>query len=179
MRYDLNNPEHVAKLIKRAKYAARRHPEIAEDFSAEVLITFVKKPNCKSTLDQLYWNYLRKAYGDTRSVSGHAKSFAQRHMGSLDEARDVAGDSGVIEPDGGFHFVRTGDQKIDSLYEDYFVHEKQLKEIAEERGISVSYAHRWVMRVKKEMEKQAILQECLPRMQEPSFLSWTVDWLVL
>ena len=79
----------ILKAMEFAKYyaASKGYGKDAEDFSQEVFIAYAE--GRKATIEQLFIDYLRKFYGDTRSAGGLAKSFERHVSRSIDESEAI------------------------------------------------------------------------------------------
>lgn len=72
--------DEIMRIEKRAKLIARKkgRPDHAEDFAQYALLKFLENPSRKSTLNQLFIDYSRQTFGDTkRSVTGRMRALAQ------------------------------------------------------------------------------------------------------
>jgi DNA-directed RNA polymerase specialized sigma24 family protein len=91
----------IKKFQQRAKYVATKwgYPELADDFSQELFVYFLQKPDRGATVDQLFIDYLRARYGHSRTGGNRSRLQAERNYVELDELRDLADGSRAIDVD--------------------------------------------------------------------------------
>lgn len=186
--------EEIIKFQKRARYVAtkRGHAELADDFAQDLILIFIKSPDRRSTVDQLFTDYLRGTYGDTRSALGRARSFAVRESVSLDDARDESEKSfslyeRIAAPESDTEAERScrecshlfGGRKAE-IYEAYFVEEKTEKVIAQGMELTESRICQLLKPMKREIQDYYILREGLERIEwDPDYTKLQVDWIKL
>lgn len=150
-------------------YAVKRgHGSIAEDFAAQVVIDLIEgRPD---NLDWLLTDFLRQEYGDTRSISGSAKSACRLSGRSLDQPANpessmcLAECIGSPEPDAApvgsnwrSRVVFFGKQAL--LASLYFDHEMNQKTIANMLGVSEARVGELLRPIKNKIENAAIMSE--------------------
>jgi RNA polymerase sigma factor (sigma-70 family) len=189
----LTNQE-ILKFQKRAKYVAakRGYPELADDFAQELLLSFVEKPDRGATFDQLFIDYLRGTYGDTRSACGAVRSRAMHQSISIDDAGYESEEQmglhdrlGSIEPDSELEqshrqCMHLFGGREAQLYQAYFVEEQSEKTIGNSMGITESRVSQCLKPMKKEIQDYFVLRECLERIEwDPEYTKLLVDWIRL
>lgn len=186
-------PEKIAHFQKRAKHVAvkRGYPELADDFSQEIFIAFAR--GWHSTLDQLFTDYLRKEYGNTRTPGGLEKRLAKSRTVSLDEPcsetesgahfHELIADPRSIkeraESDIDFQdlsFLFTGRQvEIFSLY---YLEEWSTATIGDWLGLTESRISQLLKLIKKEIQNYFAMKELRDRLQwDSSFGVYQVEWI--
>lgn len=186
--------QEIEKFQKRARYVAakRGYPELADDFAQELLLSFVEKPDRGATIDQLFVDYLREHYGDARSASGAARSFALRESISLDAAGCEGEESytlhdriGSPEPVSELELSHRecsllfGGRKAE-IYQAYFVEELTEQTIGKALDITESRVSQILGSMKREMRDYYMLREGLERMEwDTGYTKLHVDWIKL
>lgn len=184
--------EQIRKYQKRCIQHAKRqgYTQLADDFAQESAIKkFVS--DRKATIAQLFVDFLRKEYGDTRSPGGRARSSARRFGPSLDQPSSddgatllhelVASPGGDPEPFGSSWrdavTFRWRDAVIAELILDGDVSNES---VASYFGVSSSRISQVMKRVKKEIESSVMFQEVLPEYKSDEDTSVLfVDWIQL
>lgn len=179
--------EEILKFQKRARYVAskRGYPELADDFSQSVLLLFVERPDRHSTLDQLFIDYLRETYGDSRTISGSKRSFAERNAVSGEEENlyhdyigDVerSSDTGPTQRECACLFMG----REAEIYQAYFVDERTEWSIAQDLAVTESRVSQVLKPMKNEIRDFYILREGLERMEwDEDYTKLAVDWIKL
>jgi DNA-directed RNA polymerase specialized sigma24 family protein len=82
MKRERTTLEQLLKFQDRARRIAiyHRRTEHADDFAQEVALAFLEQPERRSTLDQLFVDYIRNTFGNSRFKKGRA----QQRTGSID-----------------------------------------------------------------------------------------------
>lgn len=184
----------ILKFQKRGKYVAakRGYPELADDFAQELLLTFVENPDRHSTVEQLFIDYLRGTYGDTRSHLGTERSRTEHTMLSLDtqanqSEREISLYDVLAAPQPDSESERTrrecsilfGGREAE-IYDAYFVDEEVEKSIGERFGITESRVSQILKPMKKEIQEYYLIREVLERMEwDPDYGKFQVDWIRL
>jgi DNA-directed RNA polymerase specialized sigma24 family protein len=78
------NHEQILKLLERAKNVAIKwgFPQLADDFAQEAFIAISSGAHPK--LEWLFITFLRREYGDSRSISGRIRQLAEKFAVRLD-----------------------------------------------------------------------------------------------
>jgi len=188
----LMNDEEIRKYQKRCIQHAKRagHSQLADDFAQEAIIKRVFA-NRKTTIKNLFIDFLRKEYGDTRTFGGRTRSSAMRCGTSLDQK--ASGDDStllhelVASPErdaGAFGFswrngvtFRWRDAVIAELLLD---DEVSIENVALYLGVTPSRVHQVMWRVKKEIESSVMFKEVLPEYKsDPDASILYVEWIKL
>jgi DNA-directed RNA polymerase specialized sigma subunit len=140
-------------------------------------MTSLKKLFLHSTLDQLFIDYLRQSYGDTRTGIGSARSKAEHTSCSLDLARNIAADPGDELEDRGCAFLFKGKQR--DLYEACFLEERTEATMGEYYGVTESRICQMLKPIKQEIESYYILRKFLERLNDDESLELQIDWIQL
>jgi predicted DNA-binding protein YlxM (UPF0122 family) len=184
--------EEILKFQKRAKHVAikRGYPECAEDFAQEIFIAFAR--GWHSTIDQLFIEYLRSEYGNSRTRRGHERRLAKGRTISLDSPigeeesgthyHDIIGnpepDPRDVEVNRGYAFLFTGREAY--IYESYFNEQLSEKRIADELSLTESRICQILGSMKKRIKEQAELEQGLERIEwDENYTKLKVDWIKL
>lgn len=191
-------PADVERFQKRARVIARErgHPELAEDFAQQIFIAFAR--GWRSTLDQLFVDFLRDEFGSSRTPSGRARAASRASTFSLDET------SGPGENAPLFHDLiasperhkdaaselhdrlaelRCGDL-FDGLeaefYELHFLDQLSQIEIANRFGLTESRVCQVLGPMRRRIREHAELEEIRDRIEnDDSFGTLEVQWITL
>lgn len=142
--------DEIKKIQERArKHArARGYSQHADDFAQEAIIKLLA--DRRATIDQLFIDFLRHEYGDTRSPGGRGRSRANHTRQSLDEPQNgkedglslhelIAGPGGDTNSERGNWKSRVNLRGRDALiFEMRFDLEMSELEIAEALGVTES-----------------------------------------
>jgi len=120
--------EEVLFFIQRSKFIAQKNgfPQLAEDFSQEVILQMIENPEKKSILDHRFIDFLRKLYG-----KGTGKINSHLNWVCLDDQPLAAPSDTCIDFS---FFFQAGKQR--SFYRLYFKEGYTLDEIAESYKIT-------------------------------------------
>lgn len=163
---DKNEYNRLFKIYK--KYAERKgYSQHSDDFAQEAIIECFK--GSFRTTNQIFIDFLRKQYGDTRhsrSISGHNKSF-DGHSNERKEFdfeniaatnnNDLGKFSEPIENYWRYYRFTLREQIILTL----FIQDMTLIEIANIFGVSESRISQQIKRIKREIEKTITLRDKL------------------
>lgn len=164
------DPQYLLTMQRKARNAAlaRGWKNIADDFAAQVVIDLIEgRPG---NIDWLFTDFLRREYGDTRSLSGSQRSADRLSGRSLDQPAGCESEMllseciGSPEPDpeplGSSwrdRVVLFGRSAIIArLYLDLEFTEQEIGEIF---GVSMSRISQLLRPIKKTIEKAAIVEE--------------------
>lgn len=172
------------------EYAVKRgHGTIAEDFAAQVVIDLIEgRPD---NLDWLLTDFLRREYGNTRSLSGSAKSDARISGRSLDQPAGPEGSMclaeciGSPEPDPDpvgsdwrSQVVLFGRAAI--MAELHFDHEFDQRDIADMYGVTEARISQLLKPVKREIERAMIVAETADIYRDDKeYSKLEINWITL
>jgi DNA-directed RNA polymerase specialized sigma24 family protein len=171
-----------------AAYATRRaYSQISEDFAQEFCIK--KFTGSKQTTEQMFIDFLRKEYGDTRSAGGRLRANARHRMVSLD--KPLHEDSGeslhaiIASPGGESELIRSSWRDVVKLggqqaliSELYFDDEWKLKEIGDYLGVTESRISQIIKQISKKIIKYGLYIELISNyrdFKEESLLE--IEWI--
>lgn len=182
----------IKKYQERCKAHARRqgHSELADDFAQEAIIQKAIAGR-KTTIQNLFIDFLRKEYGDTRSPGGRARSSAMRYGTSLDQK--APGDDATLlhelvasperdpEAFGSSWRDAVTFRGRDAVIAELLLDDEASNEnVASYLGVSPSRVSQVMRRVKKEIESSVMFQEVLPEYKSDEDASVLfVDWIKL
>lgn len=202
-RFDLSKREDLERIRTKCHHTARRfkREELADDFTSTVLLWLVEGKRQHATVDQMFIDYLRGAYGRTGGRCGskrphpHRDTVSITQNGTLQSARDadlewtpdelvspVPDDFGV--PSGGdrqpwqFAFLFGGRELeiYERIVEDGELH----REIAEDFGVTESRISQIYQVILQKVQKARQLREALERLEwDESFGRYAVEWIRL
>lgn len=184
----------IKKLQKRAYSAAIKHgyPELADDFSSQVFVYILEKPDRGATIDQLFIDFLRSTYGRPGTPCGDARINGRRNTISLDQQTrktdknnrtlfseligDTRDNSGHEFRDGQFYYCFRGREA--EIYKLYYIENLKEEEIAGIFDITGSRVSQILSLIKKRIEVEAIFHDGKSRMEwDESFLEYSISWL--
>lgn len=170
--------EEILKIAKRAKNVAikRGYPELADDFSQEIVVHYLSGKGRHQTVDQFFIDYLRSRYGDSRNGRNRVGNAAERNYIELDEVRNLADHSGDDKSDRNSAHYFTGKEL--TLYHLYFEEQMREAHIGALFGVTESRISQMLNPMKKKIQNQAILEQGFERMEwDESFLNFQIDWV--
>lgn len=186
--------EDIIKFQRRAKLVAAKkgYSELADDFAQEVLLEFIENPDRRSTIDQMFIDYLRRMYGDARTISGTTRSRAEHSRISIDVCgNENEGEIGSHERIAAIETDSESERTVQEcshlftgreaeIYEAYFVKERTEKDIGASMQITDSRVSQLIKHMKKEIENYYVLRDGLERMEwDTEYLKVQVDWIKL
>lgn len=180
----------IKKYQEKCRVHARRqgYSELADDFAQEAIIQKAIA-NRKTTIRNLFIDFLRKEYGDTRTPGGRARSSAMRYGPSLDQK--APGDDATLlhelvaspgrdpETFGSAWRDAVAFRGRDAVIAELLLDQDASNEsVASYFGVSPSRISQLMRRIKKEIESSVMFREVLPEYksdQDASVLF--VDWI--
>ena len=186
------NDVEIKSLLNRAKaYAnSKRFAQHSDDFAQEVYIAYAR--GRKATIEQLFVDFLRKEYGDTRSLGGSTKSHARLNGLSFDTPKKQGDNevnlSDIIASPGGepdafgsdwsSKILFTG--RIELIASLYLEHNWLQDEIGDLLGVSGSRISQFLKKIKKEIEKAAIFEERFDIYKDDSeYSKLSINWITI
>lgn len=160
------NASTIKKTSKLAQRIARRrgYAHLAEDFSQEVLLIHVERPNRKATLNQYFIDFLRKTYGTSRvskCFDGKMKLAFAIPIDGMDmvDTRHESDEDEIPRHQSYRHLFNSRNQKI---YDLYFIEGLTKTEVAKRIGLSLS----WISRIINDEMKPKILEHRISNQDE-------------
>lgn len=183
--FDLRKKEDIDAIRSRAKATARAHGfhDLADDFAGQVFIWFCAGQRAHATFDQMFIDFLRLEYGDTRTVSGAKRSLARRYQpvesieNLSDGDRNADGCSGLERLTRECSLLFRG-RDLD-IYERLCAFETQ-ESMALDHGVTAARISQIVKKIKSQIERVKILREANERREfDSDFGVFRVDWIRL
>lgn len=174
--------------LTRAKYVAKKYGyyQLADDFAQEVLLAFIENPNRKSTVDQLFIDYLRSTYGRP-GTPGYEQRYALACPISLDiqsedhpSLYDVIGsaESDSRSEQSTWECSRLFEGREAMIYALYFIEQMTESEIGSTLGITESRVSQILKNMKKEIRSYFTMKEMKERLEwDASFGVYQVEWI--
>lgn len=194
----------ITTLLRRAKaYANQRgYSSLADDFSQEVYIRC--RAGIKTSFQNMFTDFLRKEFGDTRFPGGRAKSSGRHRRVSFDGLRsglcnnnltyadtiaDPRGHTGLEQStwrarlDFGIGKPKVKAHRQADLYEDIFdmlfLEEKSEREIGDICGVTESRISQIRKKIKEEVQKAVDLDNIWDEYKNSEDFKVRVNWIEL
>jgi len=188
---NLTQKADIEKLLSIARSHAKKrgYESIADDFAQEVYIEYAG--GRKTTIKNLFIDFLREQYGSTRHPSGRARIAAVRTQVSLDAPAGDGIDAlkhefigGAPDDSGPKRDPRRYD--VDFRGREYLIYklcvldELSQDEVGEGFGLDPSRISQLLSNVKKEIVAKALIDECYDFYKDdPEYSKLSIDWITL